>query len=264
MNERRGEPPSAGGGSRLEHRYEGEDALGALMRASGGRLGARAIAERFREAISEGGAAGEVIPGLWEGEPRFPSPELALRTYANLLGLWDRLAAGLAPEPAPEPAPGPRRREPAPAPEPPGEGPLPDAFVEAAWRYLADLPAREIERLTHRYENLEPDLSEFARLEAGEDAAADDADTLVFELWAMLDLARPRRERRAVSRADLAAAAGSSGNPEPVLDRYVDEAVAEAQLDDEAPLTEEQAARVRGIARTAVRAMAAIERTAPK
>lgn len=257
MNGQRGEQAGEGGG-RLPRRYEGEAALDALMRASGGRLGARAIAQRFRDALAEGSEAGEAIPALWEGEPRFSSPELALRTYANLLGLWDRLAAGLAPEPEGGRKPAESRRETAraPAPEPAGEGPLPDAFVEAAWRYLADLPAREAERLTHRYENLEPDLSEFARLEAGDDPAADDADTLVFELWAMLDLARSGRPRRAVSRAQLQAALGRSDAPEPALERYVEESLAEAQLDDVRPLTEEQARLVRRIAQAALRALA--------
>ncbi len=259
MNQRREESASAAkvaGGGRLSRAYEGEAALDALMQASGGRLSAREVAARFRAALSKGGEAGEVIPALWDGEPRFASPDLAARTYANLLGLWGRLAAGLPPEPAearkaPEP-----QRERAPAPEPVAEGPLTDAFVEAAWRYLADLPPRELERLTHRFENLEPDLSEHARLEMAEDPAADDADTLVFELWAMLDLARPQRRRRAVSRADLKAAASRSDSPEPALERYVGEALAEAQLDDERPLTDEQASRIRGVALTAVRALA--------
>src|SRR5204863_9822224 len=105
-----------------------------------------------------------VVPTLFEGEPRFPDPELARRLFQNLLGLWDLLARG---QPLPmdgSPAEGARARARKPIPErpPPFEGDGPDeAWVEAAWKYLDEAPEREVTRLEHSFENRQDALAGF-------------------------------------------------------------------------------------------------------
>ena len=145
-------------------------------------------------------------------------------------------------------------KTPAPAPAP-VVGPLTDEFVEAASKHLAELPPRESERWLHRYENTQPELAEAVRLQAGDDAAVlESADTLSFELWAMLELAQPKRLRVALM-DELAAALESVEAPLPALDRYLDACVAEAKSDPARRLTPEQAAKVARIARAVVRTL---------
>lgn len=262
---RNGKAPRTTDGAHLPRHYEGKGVLQALLQASGSELGAEAVAVRFGEVLARRGTPDEAIPSLWAGEPRFASPDLALRAYGNLFGLWDRLAAGLPAEPGAVASEGQvAERAPAPRPDPLGEGPLTEAFVESAWRHLADLSPRETERLAHRYENTQPDLFEFVRLEGGEDAAVvDNADTLVFELWAMLELARPDPGRRALRSSEIEAAKKRSDAPEPALARYIDEALTEAELDDERPLTPAQSGQVGLIARAAARALAGLAGVSP-
>jgi hypothetical protein len=248
--------PRSTDGARLPRRYEGSRVLGPLLEASACPLDPPGVAARFRETLAGKGSPDAAIAGLWEGEPRFPSPDQALRTYGNLLGLWDRLAAGLPAEPDGAGAEVKPERAAAPAPGPQPPGPLSEDFVEAAWRHLADLSAREIERLTHRYESAQPELFEFVRLQAGEDEAVlDNADTLVFELWMMFELASPGGKRRLLRRPEIEAAGDSARSLEPALERYIDEALVEAELADDQPLSAEQSARVGQIARSAACAL---------
>jgi hypothetical protein len=166
--------------------YEGPEVLTELLARAGSPHGAEEVAEHFRSAVAAGEPRSDVIPALFPEEPRFASPDEARRLYANLFGLWDRVAAGL----------GAGGDEPVAAPPPvrPDRGSvdgrvLPPAFVEQAWRWLAALPERESSRLRDRFQNLQPDLdawlSEVELPEAGGIAAHD----LAFEAWAMFDLA---------------------------------------------------------------------------
>jgi hypothetical protein len=251
----RGEVPSS-----LPRFYEGEEAFGALLAAAGSPLGVADVKERLRAAQKQGRAPSTVFPELFEGAPRFPSPDVALQFYANLFGLWDRLVSGGPVEPA-ESGPVEEKHEPAPAPEPIAEGPLTEAFVEAAWRHLADLPARELDRLSHQFENSQSELTEMVSFEAGEsEAAIETVETLLFELWAMLGLARPGASIPTVTVEELRRAQGESGNPEPALERYCVDSVAEAELDEETPLAHEDAEKVLELAGAAIRALAAAQR----
>ena len=164
--------------------YEGPEVLTALLARAGSPHEAGEVAEHFRVASAAGEPRADVIPSLFPEEPRFESPEAAHRLYANLFGLWDRVAAGLGID-ADEPVL-------VEAPVAPERGSvdgrvLTPAFVEACWRWMASLPEREVSRLRDRFQNLQPDLdawlSEVELPETGGLAAHD----LAFETWAMFD-----------------------------------------------------------------------------
>ena len=171
--------------------YEGPEVLTELLAQAGSPHGADEVAEHFRTASAAGEPRSDVIPSLFPEEPRFDSPEAARRLYANLFGLWDRVAAGLGAD-ADEPV---LVETPPPAPE---RGSvdgrvLPQEFVEASWRFLAALPEREVSRLRDRFQNLQPDvdawLGEVELPEVGGVAAHD----LAFEAWVMFDRAFDER-----------------------------------------------------------------------
>ena len=169
--------------------YEGPEVLTALLAHAGSPLEAEEVAERFAVAQAAGEDRSEVIPGLFDAEPRFGSPEEARRLYGNLFGLWGRIEAGMgAVDDAPEVVP------PAP-PEPPDlpergaleEGALPGDLVEAMWRRLASLPPKEASRRRDRFTNTQPDLAAWLDQVELPESGALAATDLVFEAWAMLD-----------------------------------------------------------------------------
>ncbi len=241
----------------LPHVYEGEEVLAELLQLAGARRDVAAVKQQLSAAQAKGEEPGAVFPRLFEGEPHFPAPDVALQLYANLFGLWDRLAAGGPVEPAATaPESEAEAREPAPAPAPQGEGKWGDEFVEAAWRHLADLPERELERLEHRYENTQSELAATVRFEAGEaPAAIETADTLAFEIWAIYGLARPKVKASQVTMAELQQARESTEVAQPALDKYLVEAIGEAELDEEEPLAPEDAKVVLELARAVARSM---------
>ena len=170
--------------------YEGPEALTALLARAGASLTAEEVAARFTAAQGAGEARAGVIPALFDREPHFGSPDEARRLYGNLFGLWERLASGR----------GPHDDAPDVVPEPPPQPPLPPrgqadgaellpALVEAAWRWLAAAPPREVARRRDRFSNVQPDLAAWLDTvplpESGLLAATD----LAFEGWVMLDLA---------------------------------------------------------------------------
>lgn len=170
--------------------YEGPEVLTALLGRAGSPHDAEEVAAAFSRALAAGEARSAVIPGLFPQEPHFESPDDARRLYANLFGLWARLAAGLGPhDDAPDVLP-----EPPPPPALPLHGTtpgdtVPPATVEAVWRYLAGAPPREVRRRRDRFENAQPDLVAWLQaspLPASGTVAALD---LAFEAWAMLDQA---------------------------------------------------------------------------
>lgn len=173
--------------------YEGPEELSAQLARAGSPHDAEAAAARFREAQRLGEERSDVIPGLFEDEPRFASPEEARRLYGNLFALWDRVAHGLSisrQEPAEEVAP----PAPAPAPELPHRGAAPGAIlpaplVDAVWRHLDGLTDRERQRLRDRFDGAQPSLSAWLDALALPDSAALAVHDLAFEAWAMFDVA---------------------------------------------------------------------------
>lgn len=239
--------------AKLGRVYEGEAALHKLLEAAGAQVAVSEVVELFKGAQAGGMGPDEAFPDLFDDEPKFASVQDAKRLYDNLFGLWDRVASGGPVEPKGRPEE--KAHEPAPAPEPMSP-PLSPEFVEAAWKHLVDLPARDTERWLHKWVNTQPELTEVLQLEAGDDLPVGDAaDTVTFEVWAMMELAHPTR-LRPVLMEELKAQLDSTDVPEPALDRYIDDALEEAVLDDESPLTEEQAQRVARLARAALRALA--------
>lgn len=242
--------------------YEGEAILAPLLQSLGARMDVAGLKEAIRAAQERGEAAAGLFPTLFEKPPRFGSPEQAVRLWGNLFGLWDRIASGGPVEPAsPQPRAAAEEQsapEPSPRPEPLGDGPLTDAFVQAAWRHLGGLPERELEKLSHRFDNTQSELAELVQFEAGEsNAAIDTADTLAFEIWAILGMARPDGALRSVSVEEFHQARASSDPIDPALDRYLTEIIGEAELSDEEPLSEEDAPEVLELARAVARAFAA-------
>jgi hypothetical protein len=248
----------------LERIFEGAEILDALLRSTGSPLSTHDVLGRMQTAIAEDGFPGDVIPRLFENEPRFADPVIARALYGNLLGLWDLLSQGedpaalgrlplqtggdapdgvqtpVRPRRAARPPPPPRR------PEPFGEaGPDLD-FVESAWQYLA-VADRERERLAHSFENRQDALlGALDELELPDEADAV-ARTLLFELHAMLELGWGARVRR-LSSADLRTEPSPHLIP-PALAAYVDESVFEAEQDEEQPLPPDFGAMVRKVAR---------------
>jgi hypothetical protein len=170
--------------------YEGPEVLGALLARAGSPHDAAAVTEVFRRAQEAGEARAAVIPGLFQDEPHFASPEDARRLYSNLFGLWARLAAGLGPhDDAPEVAP-----EPPVVPELPERGAAPGTcvpadLVETVWRYLAGTTPREVQRRRDRFQNVQPDLVAWLDATPLPESGALAALDLVFELWVMFDQA---------------------------------------------------------------------------
>ena len=187
MSRRRGGGGPPGG---FGHVYEGPEVLSELLRRAGSPHDAEEVAALFRRAHEAGEPRSAVVPGLFPSEPRFDSPEAAHRLYANLFGLWDRIAAGLgvhddAPEVVPEPP------EPPPLPERgsvEGDGLEPE-LVESVWRHLAAAAPRELQRRRDRFANVQPDLLAWLEATPLPDSGGLAAMDLAFEAWAMFDQA---------------------------------------------------------------------------
>lgn len=178
--------------SELSHEYEGPDALSAQLARAGSPYGAEEVAERFRLAQGAGEDRSDVIPALFPDEPRFGSPEDARRLYGNLFGLWDRIAAGLSAgqdelPAAPEPAVPPKAHLPARGAARGDQ--LPAALIESVWKYLDGISERERRRLHDRFESSQPNVVAWLEAVTLPDEGALAAHDLVFETWAMFDVA---------------------------------------------------------------------------
>jgi hypothetical protein len=252
-------------GAGLDAVYEGPEVLTALLARAGSPYAAAEVADRFREAIEAGLGRDVAVPALFEGEPRFASPDDARRLFANLFGLWARVRGGRGAEddaPAASLPPVPNvAAEPAPPLPPRGAVPgkvLPRALVEAAWRHLDALPARERRRLRDRFANLQPDLSAWVEALELPDVGSVAAQDLAFEAWAMFDLAFGDR-LGAASHADLRAlerAPPPLAQAQPALDAYLGEVLA-IVADEEPGFGPEARA---GVERAIAAAAAALER----
>ncbi|WP_257457393.1 hypothetical protein [Archangium lipolyticum] len=225
------------------HHFEGAQVLDGLLELAGTPHDSLTVLAHMRQAHTEGRPSGDAISGLFEREPRFESPELARRLFQNLLGLWDLVEEGKPVRLEEEPrAPRPKKQKTeAPRPFAPGE---PDtAFVEAAWRYLED-DERGRTRLHDAFENKQDAL-----LGALDGAGLTDegyavARHLLFELHAMLELGWPQGLASVAARA--MEEPGTETPPVPAaLTAYADEALFEAEQDEEHPLTPEELTKVR-------------------
>lgn len=189
--------PGSGRDRTLPTTYEGPTVLAELLGEAGSPFDVDEVVERFRQAQQAGEERSDVIPTLFPDEPRFPTHDDARRLYSNLFGLWNRLAAGLSvADETPEDAAASAVEEPpaSPAPPLPPRGiaagtVLQPELVEAVWKHLDALPEREQRRLRHRFEAAQPDLVAWLDAAPLSDAAAIAAHDLVFETWAMFDVA---------------------------------------------------------------------------
>jgi hypothetical protein len=225
------------------HHFEGAPVLDELLRLAGSAHDSYTALQEMRRARGEGRAAREVIPTLFEGEPRFGSPELAQRLFQNLLGLWALLAEGKPVRLEGEERPARPRKEKPVAPEPFAPGEPDAAFVEAAWRYLED-DAKARTRLGHAFENKQDGL-----LGALDGAGLSDegygvARHLLFESYGMLELGWSQGVASVAP--EVMEDPGMEALPVPeALAAYADEALFEAEQDEEHPLSPEELAKVR-------------------
>ncbi len=226
------------------HHFEGPQVLDGLLELAGASHDSLTVLAHMRQAHAEGRASQEVIPSLFEREPRFESPELARRLFQNLLGLWDLVVEGKSVrlEEGPRPPRPKKQKVEAPKPFAPGE---PDtAFVEAAWRYLED-DEKGRTRLHDAFENKQDAL--LGELDAAglTDEGYAVARHLLFELHAMLELGWPQGLASVASKA-MREESGTEAPPVPAaLTAYADEALYEAEQDEEHPLSPEELEKVR-------------------
>ncbi len=213
---------------RLERVYEGPDVLGQLLADSGCELTVDEVTEEFVCAAEEGTPGSEIVPLLWELEPRFPNAETARRTFSNLFGLWDAVAAEMAGDLVALPVVDP-------------DAPLTPEFVDRAWQKLDATPEREQRATRDRFDNVQGDVTTwlFEELQGYGDEVAEAALELAFELWWLQVEARGAAPRG--TRAALVAARDPEGlhpEPEPALASLVTTTLFELAADEERPLPE--------------------------
>ena len=227
--------------SRFERHFEGAELLDGLLELSGCPLDSNEVLARFVAGHQAGAESSQIIPTLFDGEPRFPSPDIARRLYQNLLGLWDLVASGRKVELEPTKRPPREKRQ---KPEAPAHWDAsadgPDAtWVETAWRYLDALPEgdpRAHERLVHGFENRQDALIQWLDEQDLADEPYAALRYLLFELHAMLELGQPHGvasvDGRALARRAAEGEVEGAGVPE-ALRVWVDESLAESELADE-------------------------------
>jgi hypothetical protein len=242
------------GPASLDRRFEGASVLAELLELAGSPYVPEEVLELFREARSGGGASSDVIPTLFPEEPRFQDTTLARRLFQNLLGLWDLSAGQLS---LALPGPRPRKVRPSP-PSPFGEGFPSREWVELAWRYL-DQDPRARTRLLHSFENRQDALVTFLDAEPLSDEGYGVLRHLAFELHAMLELGCGMAPGR-VDPAVLMGSPGGDGGPSALVS-YADEALFEAEQDEEAPVPAQEGAVLREWVRKLVAALWAVRRT---
>ncbi|MCA9538189.1 MAG: hypothetical protein KC620_04845 [Myxococcales bacterium] len=237
---------------RLPRHFEGPEILAELLEASGCDLTVDDVVEEFQCAVEEGTAAHEVIPLLWELEPKFRSPDAARRTFSNLFGLWDEVAAdargelisleGLDPD-----------------------APLKPEHVDRAWFELDELDRPAWRKARDRFDNLQFDLHSFVfeHLAGLTDVAIETALDLTFETWWICERLRGADRVPRPSRAALDAACEldveAEAEPEPGLAAIHTARLWEQAADETRPLPEEAIAPIERVLR-AVRTVLAPKR----
>jgi hypothetical protein len=233
---------------RLERAYEGPEALARLLQTSGCKLSVDEVQEEFLASLEEGTPAAEIIPLLWEAEPRFKTPELARQTFSNLL------------RPVGSGGQGARRRR-GRARAGPAE-PLSATFVDRAWLELDGLSDKEIRRARDRFDNVHHDLAvwTFEQLKAVSSLGQELALDLAFETFWLCERARgekgvPRARREALDAA-LNDADRLAEETEPALASLVSATLWEQAADEETPLPEADIPAIENILRAARQVLA--------
>ena len=238
----------------FDRRFEGAAILAGLLGLAGSPYGPEDVLAHFREAHKAGLAASDVIPTLFPEEPRFQDAAMARRLFQNLLGLWDLSPGKLTLE-----LPGPRPKKERPIrPEPLKEAPPTQEWVESAGRYLdRDVASRT--RLLHSFENRQDALVTFLDEQPLSDEGYGVLRHLAFELHAMLELGCGTAPAR-VDPAALMGSPGGDGGPSALVS-YADEALFEAEQDEEAPVPPGERAALQEWVRKLVAALWAARRT---
>ena len=226
----------------LERRFEGRARLQGLLEKAGVLADVEDIAEAFRAAQKDDLPPATVINALFEDEPQFPSPRDARALFGNLFGLWELLQTGAtvdlkAPTVRPRAAP-----PPSPPTFFPKEGPD-DGWVEKAWRYLEVAPAKEQQRLRHAYDHRTDWLVTWLDEQGLSGLGFAFAQHLLFELFSMLELGSPK----GIGVAEAPVNKDEQVLVPPALAAYAEEAVFEAEHDEEEPLPQEEARRLHSI-----------------
>ena len=226
----------------LERHFEGRARLQELLEKAGVLADVEDIAEAFRAAQKDGAAAATVISALFENEPRFSSPKEASALFGNLFGLWELLEGGGSLDLA---TPLKRAKLPTAAPAPtffPKEGPD-DAWVERAWRWLDLSSPKDMQKLRHAYDHRTDSLVTWLDERGLSELAFAHAQLLLFELFAMLELGCPK----GLGLCDAPVEPDAVISVPPALAAYAEEAVFEAEHDDEEPLPGEEARRLQSL-----------------
>jgi len=172
--------------------YEGPHVLSELLARAGSPQDADEVAERFRQAQATGEERSDVIPTLFTDEPRFSDASDARRLYGNLFALWDRVAQGVSIKedlPAVESAPARRELPPLPPRGSARGSQLAPPLIESVWKHLDALPERDRRRWRDRMESAQSQLCAWLDALALPDESLPATHDLVFETWAMFDVA---------------------------------------------------------------------------
>lgn len=233
------------------HRFESAEVLSELLAVAGSSVEPAEVLERFRAGRAEGAEAGEVIPTLFPGSPRFPSPDIARQLFQNLLGLWDasgdprfRLEGEMRGQRPPRPA----KLEPPGAPGPRG---VDGAYVAEVRAWLAsDRRARQ--RSTDSFENRQDTLLGSLDERGLSDEGWGVLRQLAFELHSVLEHA----DGAAPASVPLEALEGDPAATVPVeLNGLVDQAFARAEQDGTGPVPEKERDRIRALGRQVLGAL---------
>lgn len=226
----------------LDRHFEGRARLQALLEKAGVLADVEDVADAFRAAQKDDVPAATVINALFEDEPRFSSPKDARAFYGNLFGLWELLQSGAAVDLK---APTERAKPPAPPARPtyfPKEGPD-DSWVEGTWRYLEAAPPKELQKLHHAYDHRTDWLVTWLDEQGLSGLGFAFAQHLLFELFAMLELGSPK----GIGIVDAPVTKDKEGVVPPALAAYAEEAVFEAEQDEEEPLPQAEARRLQSL-----------------
>jgi hypothetical protein len=209
----------------LDRHFEGNAVLNELLAQAGSLADAQDVYGAFVEAVQINAPPAAVIEALWEDEPRFASPQIAKRTFSNLLGLYDAVLAGSPKEAlglASSPKKHTRRIE---LPEPLVNGDITPAQLDAYLQYLDDRQ-QERTRLLHQFDNTWNEPLALLEAEVESDEVWGVLIAIGGTLYAVSQLAKlPPRHTRTFLLED------TGQLPDAIVD-YVEDTLAGSGLDD--------------------------------
>lgn len=221
----------------LSRKFEGAEVLQKLLTRSGTLADVDDVAAAFTKAIADGVPANVVIQALWEDEPRFERPTEARALFSNLLGLYDVIAEKGSVDLTR--AATPRLKLAKARPPDPFETEPTQAWLEAAGRYFEDHP-KERQKLQHAFDNREDALVTWLDASDFSDEGFGTAHALCADLFAFLELGG----REVTPFDERSSARAPTDAPQALID-WVDDALLESTEDEDKPLPEAQAQRVR-------------------